>query len=782
MIKLIQVLGLSILTAVVLVACTTTNLYNYDIYDKEVVYDGNIHVLEYVGEIDVEVEYENNSHIEVGVYEVKATFKYEDETKECFALLTIIPYTLEFDDLNIINTVVYDGSYKYIEYTKIDNIEYDFKYENKYLEVGSYNNTLIITSNNKNYNNTEIEINFNIINNDFNNISFNNESFLYDGTIKKIELENLPSGYNVEYINNEQKEIGEYNVVANILLNDSVVYSLSATLEIYSNIEIDEVFNSYFVHEELIYNSYNQTIKLNNEDLLIDYGFTIMYEYNTQMQIDSGSYTITALIYKGNNLIYQLQDEYTINQLNVNIIFNNNSFYVNEDYNIECNIEDVEYIYYDLNNNKINKPTIVGEYYVEVISNNNNLNLLNNKIKFEIINDYNNIINQIVSNDKEVEFNYNKHLLLLPNHDELIEYGFEIHYYYDNLEYFPIESGEYNVVITIQKDDLYKEFHNTLIINKKHIKPIISGDNLIEASDSYSFEISVDSNYIDIDYIYYDLDGNVISKPNEVGHYFIKPILHPYHDNYEIEFTFKHFEIVLSNHDNNILNNIIFDDKEITYNGYSQSIRLSNHDDLINNGFHIEYSQETFISSGEYNVTMLIIKHGFIKEYNMILTINPIILNPYFEYLYIKEGDFYNFVVQNTNGIEYVFEYYDSNGYQIGKPSVYGNYTVVAVFNNELNDYIINDISLEYTINLSDFDQSILNNSYLESNTVEYDGNNHTLSISNAVVLRNNRYNISYLYNDQFYIPNERGVYNVVATISKNNIVVKILYATLVII
>lgn len=380
-----------------------------------------------------------------------------------------------------------------------------------------------------------------------------------------------------------------------------------------------------------------------------------------------------------------------------------------------------------------------------------------------------------------MEFNYDYHSILLDNHDELINYGFEIQYYYDQVEHFPIEAGVYDVYITIQKDNLFKELYGELIINKRVIEINVLGDNLIETDNEYSFAIEVDSNYIDISYEYYDIEGNVISKPNEVGHYFIVPVLNPLHNNYEIIPTFKHFEIVLSKKDKDLLYSSTIDDYTVTYDGNYHSILLDNQNELITNGFHIKYSYNMFKEVGVYEVNATINKFGYKKELSASLTINHLVLSPYFNDLDITEGVYYNFIVNGNNNIDVSYKYYNELFEEVGKPSIFGTYYIKALFNNDNENIIINDVAHRFNINLSLYDQMLIDNAYLEDKEVEYNGSYQYMSISNSYELRMSRYSIVYTYNNELTPPINEGTYAVVAMISKNNTVVKVLNATLII-
>lgn len=536
------------------------------------------------------------------------------------------------------------------------------------------------------------------------------------------------------------------------------------------------VLDNYdIVDKEVIYNKEVQSIEYIGELGDVE----VIYENNNHIEV--GTYEVKAIfsidgIEKNSYATLKiLPYELTIDDLNINKYELYDGSVKSITYDI---IEDIEYSFVS-ENLYINS----GVYYNTLIINSNNKNYSNTSIDivFEILQNYNLILENTNSIDKEVEFNYDYHNVLLDNHNELISLGFTIDYLYNNSTIIPIESGVYSVDIIIEGNELYKELSSKLIINKKIIKPTIQGNGLIDLNTNFEFLIEVDSNYIDVEYHYYDINGSIIDKPNKVGHYFIAPVLNPLHSNYEIETTFKHFEIVLSEYDRYLLYNTTSPNLDVVYDGNPHSIILPNHNELINNGFFIEYSNDNIINNGIYNIDIIISKGGYHRKLTSILTINKLILDPSISDIQIKEQEDYHFTISNYNNIDYMFEYYNLNNIQIAKPMNYGNYYVKVVFNNENNNIIINDIIKYFNIELSEYNQSLIDNAYLFDKEVDYDGNIQSLSVSNSLKLRLERYIVTYTYNDDIIPPTEVGEYYVVATIMKNGTVIKTLNATLII-
>ena len=66
----------------------------------------------------------------------------------------------------------------------------------------------------------------------FENVKFDNKTFIYDGSKHSIYVENLPEECTVSYSGNSVIEVGEYEVIANIYENYVLVLSLKATINI----------------------------------------------------------------------------------------------------------------------------------------------------------------------------------------------------------------------------------------------------------------------------------------------------------------------------------------------------------------------------------------------------------------------------------------------------------------------------------------------------------------------------------------------------------------------
>ena len=162
---------------------------------------------------------------------------------------------------------------------------------------------------------------------DFTNVGWDYyEPFTYDGNDKEVKLTNLPAGVEVSYENNKKIGAGTYNATAtinfdetnyNIINNDTLVLTQQWTIN-KAQIDMWGVNWDYNSYEPFTYNGNEREVKLTN----LPAGVEVNYENNKK--IGAGTYNATAtLIYDTNN--YELSNvnfnetiEWTINKQQVN--------------------------------------------------------------------------------------------------------------------------------------------------------------------------------------------------------------------------------------------------------------------------------------------------------------------------------------------------------------------------------------------------------------------------------------------------------------------------------
>lgn len=297
---------------------TKMDIENINFDSKTVVYDGNSHSLEIVGELPegTYVEYSNNAQYNAGTYEVTATIRdgYGNyEPLVLTATLTIVPAKIEgvtFAD----QEVVYNG-YGQSIYISGDLPSIVFvSYENQTnVDVGSYEVKATLSDALGNYEPLVLTATLTIVPAQIKGITFESQSFTYDGGEHSLRVQGeIPYTASVKYENNRQVNAGVYNVKA--IVGDSIGNFIPLELE--ATLTIDKaVFDASdlkFADGTFTYTGYAHSIRT-------EYGssmgmFTISYIGNEQTE--AGVYEVIAVFTDtaGNYEDFTLTATMTINK------------------------------------------------------------------------------------------------------------------------------------------------------------------------------------------------------------------------------------------------------------------------------------------------------------------------------------------------------------------------------------------------------------------------------------------------------------------------------------
>ncbi len=267
--------------------------------DKEFIYDGEAHSIYIDNELPdyIKVEYENNEATTIGNYRVIAKFIIDDDYKELIpaiktkiATLSIIKdpsIDIIFDD----EEFVYDGNIKSLTAKNApDGVGVEYINNGKILP-GEYRVTAKFTSNDgKAYPDMEATLNIIKASYDISNMTFADETFVFDNNIHTITVKNIPDGVKVEYENNDKINVGKYEVTAKFIIEDE---NYNKIADMKANITIVEpTFDASsikFESEEVVYDGESHAIYI--KGTLPDY-ITVSYEGNDVKTI--GNYDITA--------------------------------------------------------------------------------------------------------------------------------------------------------------------------------------------------------------------------------------------------------------------------------------------------------------------------------------------------------------------------------------------------------------------------------------------------------------------------------------------------------
>lgn len=190
-------------------------------------------------------------------------------------------------------TVIYDGTDKSIFITGELPLGATITYENNgHTEIGDYTVIAKILGG-ADYADLTLEAVMRV-RADLSNLSFEDASFVYDGTAKSLSLTGiLPEGASVDYVGNEQTEVGVYVVTANI---DGGADYGDLTLE--ATLTITKATLEGIAFEDGTF-TYDSTVKSLAIDGELPIGVTVSYSENDK--INAGVYDVTAVISGGNN-------------------------------------------------------------------------------------------------------------------------------------------------------------------------------------------------------------------------------------------------------------------------------------------------------------------------------------------------------------------------------------------------------------------------------------------------------------------------------------------------
>lgn len=295
----------------------------------------------------------------------------------------------EFDDIYKLEdqTVVYDGQPHKIEinYEVPEGTTVDYLYGNTFTNAGEYDVVAVISKAGYNSKTLKAKLIIEKADIDISGVTFEDQSFVYDGQPKTIEATNIPEGTSVEYeVWNEDKSVrlnlsnivnvGVYKMIAKFKSADDNYNQTAfkeATLTINKEkYDMSEVSMNDFTKE---YDNKEFEAKLNDTSVLPS-GVSVSFNYYNakgeavKSPIDAGEYKVVAS-FKGDSLNYEeiapIESKLTITKQQVNIdgkiTFNSmtKDFDGNE-YEIKVNEESlptgVEVTYEN------NKHTIAGEY------------------------------------------------------------------------------------------------------------------------------------------------------------------------------------------------------------------------------------------------------------------------------------------------------------------------------------------------------------------------------------------------------------------------------------
>ena len=198
--------------------------------------------------------------------------------------------------------------------------------------------------------------------NTFENITFEDQEFIYDGMSHSIYVTNVPSFANVTYQGNDKIEIGTYTVTATIEAENYETYTISAKLTIVKPVYYFE--NITFEDQEFIYDGMTHSIYVTN----VPNFATVTYQGNDKIEI--GTYTVTATIEAENYETYTISAKLTIVKP---VYYFENITFEDQEFEYDGNLHSITVtgelpqgtvVTYKYNNIKTNSFKEIGEYII----------------------------------------------------------------------------------------------------------------------------------------------------------------------------------------------------------------------------------------------------------------------------------------------------------------------------------------------------------------------------------------------------------------------------------
>lgn len=229
-------------------------------------YDGEAHSIYVSGAPSfASISYYNNNKVAPGEYNVIATITADNYvTLRLDATMTIVDVQKEFENLVFEGAEFdYDGAVHGIYVQNVPSFASVSYSNNNKVDPGTY--TVRATVSATGYKPKTLTATLKINALKFEGIYFYDHEFNYDGNYHSIYVEGAPSYATVTYTNNNQREIGQYNVTARITAKGHETLVLTAKMN------IGKFFLDYeFPDRVLFYDGTDQRIKFEYDNLPYD--------------------------------------------------------------------------------------------------------------------------------------------------------------------------------------------------------------------------------------------------------------------------------------------------------------------------------------------------------------------------------------------------------------------------------------------------------------------------------------------------------------------------------
>ena len=182
-------------------------------------------------------------------------------------------------------TLIYDGESHILDEVRgaPEGTQITYTGRETHIDAGTYTATALLSK--EGYNNKTLAATLTINKASFENITFSDGTFEYDGQTHSIYVIGAPSFATITYSNNEQTNVGTYTVTVTIKATNYETMTKTATLRITGK----QITGVTFEDKEFQYDGNSHSLAISGE---LPNGVSVTYSNNGK--INSGSYTVTT--------------------------------------------------------------------------------------------------------------------------------------------------------------------------------------------------------------------------------------------------------------------------------------------------------------------------------------------------------------------------------------------------------------------------------------------------------------------------------------------------------
>ncbi len=563
-----------------------------ELKSQSFIYDGKPKSLAVTGEIPQELTltYTNNTHTEIGNYTVTATLSGSDNyTPMPYSLSATLSITEAQEELPSLDSVIfehktetYTGEVITIEATNLTNnvrVSYD---KNQYTDAGVYQ--VIASFYFKDILLGTKSATLTIEKARITGVKFSKKEVTYDGKEHELLLEGeLPLGVTVTYKNNRATNAGIYKASVK-LEGDNYITSTRSNELVILPADITQLVE--LKSQSFVYDGKPKSLAVIGE---VPQELTLTYTNNTHTEI--GYHKVTAILSGSDNyapMPYTLSATLSITEEQEelpaldNIIFKDIvAIYSGQPYKIiATNLpHDVTVKYSDNSFTNSGVYIITADfYYQDILLGHKRATLTIEKAP----------ITSVKFSKKEVNYTGTAHQLLLEG-----ELPLGVKATYQNNKH--IDAGEYKASVKLEGDNYITSTRtNLLIIRPADLTRLVRLKNQSFKYDGQPKSLNIEGHIPQGLRITYQNNTHT-----DIGHYTVTATLEGSSNYTPMPYTMT--AILAISHEGEtlpMLDNVIFEDKSVIYNGNSHKLEAYN----IPNEVNVEYDRNYYDNAGEYSI------------------------------------------------------------------------------------------------------------------------------------------------------------------------------------